>query len=446
MTTPKTPRPPATYQFPPDNGYYTYDLTRPEMRRVFNDQREQFPLRASFQISPFLVGWGAYKMVGEKAKEAGIKHAFMTTTGLKSTGIIDEICSVLKQSGVAVTVYDKVTSNPKDVEAYDALEAFQAAGCDGVVSVGGGTSHDIGKAVRILASLKKAGDSRKLRDFCMMINPPPVGRAPLPDTSWIPQICVNTTTGTGAQFVNGGPITDTEWQYKMIFIYPGNIYLGIDDPLLHRTQPPHILAACGIDSIVHALEGLVSRLTNPFTIGTGLAGIKLMADNLREAVGNPQNDKALENCVWAQIICTHSYCNGAGVGMIHGLAHQISAMGPGSAHHGLTNAIFMVSVCRYNLTANPERLKDVGLAMGMDHLKHLTPVKAAELAIDELEKLRNECGLTDVSLKQFDWFMKDPDGYIDHAVDWAYEDYCREGNPRQVTKADIARLYREQIF
>ena len=439
--------PPKEYQWLPDEYWVPYDLSRPEMKKVFNAERKQFPIAIANPLARTIVGWGAHTMTGDEAKAAGIKHALLVTTGLKTTGIVDEIDSILNQAGVATTVFDKVTTNPKDYECYAGLAALKEAGCDGVVSVGGGSSHDCGKAIRLLATLDRMGDKRKIRDFMLNLNPYYTERAAtFPDISGIPQVCVNTTTGTGAQIVNGGPINDTELQYKMITIYPGKIHASIDDPLLHRTQPPHILAAAGLDSAIHAIEGLTGRLAGPLAWAPGLYGIKMIAENLREAVGNPQNDVALENCVWAMLLCTHSYLNVGGIGLIHALAHMFGAMGDGLAHHGYTNAIFMVPVCRFNVLANPTAFKDIGIAMGMDHLRPMTPIRGAELAIEELEKFRNELGITNISLNQFDWFAEDPEAHIEHAAEWAYEDFCREANPRQTSREDLRDIMRSMIF
>ena len=436
------------WELPPEETWVPYDLTRPEMKKVFNSDIRQFPLTYIGQVSPSIVGWGAHMQVGVEANGNGIKHALITTTGLKSTGIVDEIRSVLKQAGVESTVFDGITTNPKDHECEAAYQVYKDAECDGVVSVGGGSSHDSGKAVRIQAVCEKIGDKRKLRDFACNLNPHYTTKMPTyPDVSVIPQIAVNCSTGTGAQFTTTAVINDTEWQYKLVCVTPGSLpSVAIDDPLLQRLQPSHVLAGAGMDAIVHALESLTGRLNCPVARSQSIMGIQLMEANLREAVGNPQNHEAMENCVWGMVLCSYGFLKVGAVGVIHTIAHMLGAMGDGMAHHGLANAIFMIPVSRWNLIANPQAYKDVGLAIGMEHIRHMTPIRGAEAAIDELEKLRNDVGITNCSLKQFDWLMEDPDGYINHAADWGYNDFTREANNRQTTPQDIKDLMYSQIY
>jgi formaldehyde dismutase / methanol dehydrogenase len=432
----------------PEGTWVPYDLTRDEMKKTFNQDIRQFPLTYIGQVSPSIVGWGAHKQAGVEAKSNGITHALITTTGLASTGIVDEIRAVLKEADVESTVFDGVTTNPKDHQCDAAYAIYKEAGCDGVVSVGGGSSHDSGKAVRLLAWLDQNNDERKLRDFACNLNPHYTTKMPtFPDISSIPQVAVNCSTGTGAQFTSTAVINDTELQYKLVVVVPGGLpSVAIDDPLLHRTQPPHVLAGAGMDAIVHGLESLTGRLNCPVARSQSLMGIQYMANNLREGVGNPQNHQAMENLVWGMVLCSYGFLKVGAVGAVHTVAHMMGAMGDGLAHHGLANAIFMIPVSRWNMMANPQAYKDVGLAMGMEEIRHKLPIHAAEATIDELEKLRNDVGITNCSLKQFDWFMEDPDGYIEHAAQWGYNDFTREANNRQTTPQDIKDLMYAQIY
>src|SRR3989304_654260 len=74
----------------------------------------------------------------------------IVTTGLKGTGIVEEIKGILNYNGISTEIYDKVTSNPKDYEVAEAYKIFMDTQCDGVVSIGGGSSHDCAKGVRAI--------------------------------------------------------------------------------------------------------------------------------------------------------------------------------------------------------------------------------------------------------------------------------------------------------
>jgi alcohol dehydrogenase class IV len=124
---------------------------------------------------------------------------------------------------------------------------------------------------------------------------------------------------------------------------------------------------------------------------------------------------------------------GGGMGMVHGLAHMISVIK--DAHHGLTNAIMFLPVERFNVVACPDKFAEIAQAMGVD-TRGLTKVQAADRALEEIERLRNDVGITNISLKQFNFINKD----IEHTVKWALADISYEANPRNMTGDDVRRI------
>lgn len=77
---------------------------------------------------------------------------------------------------------------------------------------------------------------------------------------------------------------------------------------------------------------------------------------------------------------------------------------------------------RFNVVAVPDRSAEIAQAMGVS-TRRLTKVQAADKAIEEMEKLRNDVGITDISLKQF----KFADKNVEHTVKWASNDLSYGG-------------------
>jgi methanol:N,N-dimethyl-4-nitrosoaniline oxidoreductase len=121
----------------------------------------EFGVKTFFKQPRGLIGPGASEMAGTEAAAMGLKHVLFVTSGLRGTGIVDEMKANFEHSGVSVTVYDKVESNPKDYNCMDAYHAYTDAKCDGFVSIGGGSSHDTTKGARVVA----AHDGRNVNDF-----------------------------------------------------------------------------------------------------------------------------------------------------------------------------------------------------------------------------------------------------------------------------------------
>lgn len=397
-------------------------------------ERKEFPLSYINQHSRGIIGWGAHQMVAEECHANGISHALLVTTGLRNTGIVEEIEGILKGNGVSVTIFSGVTSNPKDYECKAGTEVYLKAGCNGIVSVGGGSAHDAAKGIRIMVT--NDGPETDLRKFAAFLDPHYTEQIPAYKIVNIPHVAVNTTTGTGAEGTAFAIINDEEWKYKLILVVPGvSPAVGLNDPALMRLQPPNMVAWSGMDAFCHAMEPFIGRLNMPVVHGVALRAIKLLSENLREAYANPANDVAIENLAWAQYIASMAYNIGGGMGMVHGLAHMVSVLK--DLHHGYANAIMMMPVERFNSIASVEKFKEIGLAMGLD-LYHMNPVKAADKTLEAIERLRQDVGIRQVPLKEFGF----SDADVEHSIKWSMNDISREANPRDVTADQIRGIFK----
>lgn len=397
-----------------------------------NIERKQFPLSYVHQHSRGVMGWGAHQMVAQECQMYGITNALLVTTGLRGTGIVEEIEGILKAADISVTIFDGVTSNPKDYECKAGSEAYISAGCNGIVSVGGGSASDAGKAIRIMVD--NDGPGTNLRDFAAFLDPHYTTKIPTYKMINIPHVAVNTTTGTGAEGTAFAIINDEEWKYKLILVVPGvSPSVGINDPALMRIQPPKLVAWTGMDAFCHAMEPFIGRLNMPVVHGVAIKAIKMLSENLREAHANPANDVAIENLAWAQYIASMAYNIGGGMGMVHGLAHQVSALK--DLHHGYANAIMMLPVERFNSIGSMEKFKEIGMAMGLD-IKHMNPVKATDKTLDAINRLRDDVGIRQVPLKEFDF----SDADIEHTIKWSMNDISREANPRDIDADQIRAI------
>ena len=71
---------------------------------------------------------------------------------LVDTPVVGEAYDLLCSAGIEVSVFSEITGEPDINNVNLALEAVDAGGCDGVVSIGGGSCIDAGKAVAVLAT------------------------------------------------------------------------------------------------------------------------------------------------------------------------------------------------------------------------------------------------------------------------------------------------------
>lgn len=392
-----------------------------DQKRTLQDERLEYPLKMTHAYPRGIIGWGSHKMVGEEAKNLGISNALIVTTGLKGTGIIDEFQGILKHAGVESSVYNNVTGNPKDHEVMEGYKKLSAGGFDGLISVGGGSSTDCCKAIRLV----DGHDGQDVRTF--------EGAFKATKPNKLPHLAVNTTSGTGSEASCFSIINQTDKMYKMAIFDPNATpSLAINDPVLHQCMTGDIASYTGMDALTHAVEALASRLEVQAAYGPGLWAITQIFDNLRQSSSNRNNDKAIEQMVWAEYAAGISF-NSAGLGIVHSMAHVLG--GRYDSPHGLCNAIGLVDVCRYNLRACPERYKMMAEAAHVD-VTGLSDYKAGEKFIDAIEELRYELGIRknfkDLGLKEND---------LDACAQGVLNDICTEGNPQDVSLEDAKKMF-----
>jgi len=409
------------------------------------DRLWQFPIKEFHNVPRGLLGPGAYELVGVEAKILGFKRSLLMTSGLRGTGIIDDIVGKVKYQGVDVVVYDKVESNPKDYNVMDAYQLYADEKCDSFISVGGGSTHDACKGARIVA----AHDGRNVNEFEGFnksenpVNPP--------------HIAISTTAGTGSETSWAYVITDTSDRdnpHKYVAFDDRSIAsLAICDPVLYYELPQDYTAFCGFDVLAHASEPYVSRLDFAPSLGSALKAIELTAKWLRQAVAEPTNYEARTGMMYAQYIAAQAF-NSGGLGIVHSMSHAISAFY--DSHHGLNNAIALPRVWEFNLPARYERFADIAVAMGVD-TRGMTKVQAAEAALEAAIRLlkdvnipENFTSVEDYTKNRMDTgvykgkgrTIKGDDNDVERVAKHIMGDACTPGNPQECTVEKLKPVVR----
>lgn len=393
-----------------------------DAKRKLSNERLEYPIKMQHAYPSVNIGWGAHTMVGNDAKALGMTNALIVTTGLKGTGIVETIQGVLKHAGVASEVFSKATPNPKDFEVMEGAKVLASGKFDGMITIGGGSTTDCGKAIKLVYS----HDGQDVRSF--------EGAFKCTKKNKIPHLAINTTSGTGSEVSCFSIINHTEKMYKMALFDPNcTPSKSVNDPLLHQCMPQNLAAYTGMDALTHAVEAIASRLCVQSAYGPGLWAITEIFGNLRQSANNRNNDKAIEQMVWAEMAAAYSF-NSAGLGIVHSMAHAMGGLY--DSPHGLCNAIALVDVCRLNLPACPERFAMMARAAGID-TRNLTDMKAGELFIDMIQELKDDLGITtkfgDLGLKE-----KDLDGLSKFAA----ADICSEGNPVDIGFENMRAVFK----
>ncbi|EJP6472291.1 1,3-propanediol dehydrogenase [Clostridium botulinum] len=369
------------------------------------------------------MGAGSISVVGERCKILGGKKALIVTDKfLKSMegGAVELTVKYLTEAGIDVAYYDGVEPNPKDTNVKEGLEIFKKENCDMIVTIGGGSSHDCGKGIGIAATHE--GDLYDYAGIETLTNPLP------------PIVAVNTTAGTGSEVTRHCVITNTTTKIKFVIVSWRNLPLvSINDPVLMVKKPAGLTAATGMDALTHAVEAYVSKDANPVTDAAAIQAIKLIANNLRQAVALGENLEARENMAYASVLAGMAF-NNANLGYVHAMAHQLGGLY--DMPHGVANAMLLPHVERYNLISNPKKFADIAEFMG-ECVEGLSVMEAAEKAIDAMFKLSKDLGIP-TSLK--DMGVKEED--MEYMAEMALKDGNAFSNPRKGNKQNIIEIFK----
>jgi alcohol dehydrogenase len=377
-----------------------------------------------FIPSVTLMGPGCAKEVGPKAKELGAKKAMIVTdAGLHKMGVSETIAGYLKDAGLDVVIYPGAEPNPTDKNVHDGVKVFTDNGCDFIVSLGGGSSHDCAKGIGLVT----AGGGH-IRDY------EGVDQSTVPMT---PLISINTTAGTASEMTRFCIITNTDTHVKMAIVdWRVTPIVAIDDPVLMLGKPPALTAATGMDALTHAVEAYVSTIATPITDACAEKAIRLIAQWLRPAVALGANIAARDAMCYAQYLAGMAF-NNASLGYVHAMAHQLG--GFYNLPHGVCNAILLPAVCDFNMIASPDRFADIADFMGVP-TEGLSITEAAAAGIEAIRELSASIGIP-AGLKELN--VKEED--LKTMAENAQKDACMLTNPRKATLDQVIDIFKSAM-
>ncbi|MGE6785174.1 iron-containing alcohol dehydrogenase [Ensifer adhaerens] len=366
-------------------------------------------------------GAGRIKELADHCKAVGMKKPLLITDrGLAPMAITQNALDILSAAGLGRAIFADVDPNPNDVNLEAGVKAFKDGGHDGVVAFGGGSGLDLGKCVAFMA-----GQTRPVWDF------EDIGdwwtRASVEGIA--PIIAVPTTAGTGSEVGRASVITNSASHVKKVIFHPKFLpAVTICDPELTVGMPKVITAGTGMDAFAHCLEAYSSPFYHPMSAGIALEGMRLVKEYLPRAYKDGTDIEARANMMSAAAMGAVAFQKG--LGAIHSLSHPVGAIY--NTHHGMTNAVVMPPVLRFNRPAIEERIARaaayLGISGGFDGF------------YDYVLKLREELGVPDKLSA-----LGVGTDRIDEMSEMAIVDPTAGGNPVELTLDAAKKLFRECI-
>jgi alcohol dehydrogenase class IV len=361
-------------------------------------------------------GAGVVAELPDYLKKNQLKKPFISTDPtIASLEFFKEIINNLNSHGLETTVFHQIHKNPVKSDVYLGTVAYDDAGCDCIIGIGGGAAIDVSRA--ILLRINHREDLFKYDDL--------IG-GDVYVTNHVPHfITVPTTAGTGSEVGRSAIIADDETHQKKILFSPKLLAkIVFADPLLTMELPAFITAATGMDALTHNMEAFLAKNYHPICDGIALEGIRLIAGSIEKAVKNPDLSSR-SDMLLASMMGAIAFQKGLGV--VHSLAHPLSSLL--DTHHGLANAVNLPYGMQFNIAGFEDRFARMAKAIGLEN-------ETGQGIVDWIFALNEKLGipknLAGIGVKQ---------EHIETLADLAFADFAHPNNPKPVSRNDFKNLY-----
>ena len=391
---------------------------------LFNLNKEEIlaPQDWGFPV-PIAYGPGRFSEIGTYCSENKITNPLIVTdSGSVDLPFIDNLVEILKKSKINSGIYSKISPNPRDDEIASGKKLFNDNNHDAIIAIGGGSAMDGGKSICLTAN-----NEIELFDFEWEKTPQVIG----PDNKFPKLITIPTTAGTGAETESTAMVTDTKQGIKLCIMHPElKPSLALLDPELTLGLPANLTAWTGADAMIHSIEGYCVPGFHPLCDGAALESLNLISKSLITAVEEPNNLEARGAMLVASCLGGVSFIKG--LGLVHAIAHMVGA--EFNTHHGLTNAIILPAVLRYNLPDMEEKVMRMAQAMQYKDRSVNHFIESMEKILDRIKipKGLNEIGV--------------PEDCIERISEKSMIDTAFGTNPRSATLDDVRELVKVSIF
>jgi alcohol dehydrogenase class IV len=375
-----------------------------------------------------VLGVGAVEKTGTYADRHGSRALLVASQQIYDIHG-ERVAGILEDAGVETVAYTDVRPDPTVENVEDAHEVWAEEDCDVIVTLGGGSSIDVGKSVGILAT-----NEGPVRDFGVdragyegVPNPAP------------PVIAVNTTAGTGSETTRTAVLTDESTSTKFIIVSENIVpHVAIEDPELTVSLPKSHTAFTGIDAFTHAIEAFTSVKSYGVTDEYAREAMGRIVDSLAVAWSNGDDIEARTEMMIGQFKAGKAFGNSS-VALVHGMARPLGAQ----LHipHGLANGLILPYVVEFNAMAAPAKYAEVARLLGAADADDPDRV-AARQAGEAVERLCEDISLTGY----LDDFGEVPDreAYLEVVPEMtqdAFDSGSPDNNPRKPTREELEDLF-----
>ncbi|TYG34723.1 iron-containing alcohol dehydrogenase [Lonepinella koalarum] len=380
-----------------------------------------------FNPSKVIGGAGSLSQIADVIKGYNATNVVLITDeGVFKAGLINKPKQLLEQAGIGVHIISNVPPEPPISAVNEIFEQSVKCNAEAVIGLGGGSAMDTAKLVALMLNNKDIALTEVTSGAKKFVH------------RSLPTLMIPTTSGTGSEATQNSIVLDTERELKIGVVDEKLVASAVIlDAELTLSLPKHITANTGIDALCHAIECYISKKSSPFSEMFALKAVELITKNIRTAFNHGTDIQARENMLLGSFLGGACIATSSTVA-VHALSYPLG----GKYHipHGLSNAILLPDVMKFNLPVCEEKFANVAFAMGLD-VQGLTLRQAAEKMIDELYALIRDldihCDLNAVGINE---------DVLDELSEAALSvKRLLDNNPKPMNKDDIKTIYRKLI-
>jgi alcohol dehydrogenase class IV len=369
---------------------------------------------------PIAYGPGRLSEIGPRCIALGLKNPLIVTdTGSRDLPFIQQLRAYLRASGLSSGLFSNISPNPRDTEIGAGKQMFHAGQHDAIIAIGGGSAMDGAKSICLICNTET--------DLWAFEFEAPVQSVP---GGFPTLITIPTTAGTGAETESTAMVTHVEKGMKFCVWHPEvKPALVLLDPELTLGLPRTLTAWTGADAMTHAIEAYLVPSFHPLCDGLALEGLALVAKWLPIAAREPDNLEARGGMLVGSCLAGIAFLKG--LGLVHAISHMIGA--EFDTQHGLTNAIILPTVLRFNLPAMDEKVKRMCDSLGLQEASAEAFILEVEQILDDIDIPRS---LADIGV---------PPDCAERIAEKALKDSAAGTNPRAASVAQIGDLIKTAI-
>ena len=392
------------------------DVSNSDLDGILNPQDWSFPV-------PIKYGPGRLVEAGGHCIMMGVHNPLIVTDrGSHKLPFIGQLQNHLTNAGLTVGLYSDISPNPKDTEIGAGRAQFISGGHDAIIAIGGGSAMDGGKSICLTAN-----NDIDLWAFEYEQKAPEINA----NQSFPKLITIPTTAGTGAETESTAMVTHVEKGMKFCVWHPElKPSLVLLDPELTIGLPANLTAWTGADAMTHAIEAYLVPGFNPLCDGLALEGLALVSKWLQISVNEPHNMKARGAMLVGSCLGGIAFLKG--LGLVHAISHMVGA--EFDTQHGLTNAVVLPVVLRFNLPGQELKVQRMAQAMGLEDTSTESFIRHIEGVLDDIN-IPNS--LSDLDI---------PMASAQRLAEKSILDSAAQTNPRTATVAEISTLIEEAIL